>query len=138
MKKLKLREEDRVSPEERAEIFANSTMSINGGPHVSMAKVMAEMAYQPPAQTDAFTPALTLDDAGKRLLSFFERIERLDEERQALVNDIAEVFNEAKGEGFDTKAMKALLKIRGDEGAEAKLAMLKLYHDRVGMRIWPV
>jgi uncharacterized protein (UPF0335 family) len=127
MKKLKLKDltdDERVSPEERVEIFKGST-------------VMAEMAYQPPAQVDAFAPELTLDAAGKRLLSFFERIERLDEERQALVADIAEVFNEAKGEGFDVKVMKALLKIRGDDDAEAKLEMLKLYHDRCGMKVWP-
>jgi uncharacterized protein (UPF0335 family) len=98
---------------------------------------MAEMAYQPPAQVDAFTPTLSLTDAGKKLLAFFERIERLDEERQAAVDDINEVFAEAKGEGWDVKAMKALLKIRNDDEAESKLAMLKLYHDSINMKVWP-
>ena len=39
--------------------------------------------------------------AGERLKSFIERIERLEEEKRALAEDIKEVFSEAKGVGFD-------------------------------------
>lgn len=107
------------------------------GEHEGEATTMAEMAYQPPAQVDAFTPSLSLTAAGKRLIAYFERIERLDDEMKALQSDIKEVFGEAKNEGFDVAAMKSLLKIRNDDEAEAKLAMLKLYHDSTGMRVWP-
>ena len=55
-------------------------------------------------------------DAG-RLLSLIERIERLEEEKKGLANDIKEVFAEAKSAGFDVKAMRQILKIRKmDEG----------------------
>jgi uncharacterized protein (UPF0335 family) len=50
--------------------------------------------------------------AGDRLKSFIERIERLEEEKRALAEDIKEVYAEAKGTGFDTKIMRQLIKIR--------------------------
>ena len=53
----------------------------------------------------------------ERLRSLIERIERLEEEKKGLANDIKEVFAEAKSAGFDVKAMKQILKIRKmDEG----------------------
>lgn len=48
----------------------------------------------------------------ERLLSLVERIERLEEEKKALQNDIKDIFIEAKGANFDVKAIKQLLKIR--------------------------
>ena len=50
--------------------------------------------------------------AGDRLKSFVERIERLEEERRALSNDIKEVYAEAKGTGFDTKVMRQIIRLR--------------------------
>jgi len=50
-------------------------------------------------------------DAGK-LVSFIERIERLEEERRELGADIREIFAEAKGNGFDTKVMRQVLRLR--------------------------
>ncbi len=50
--------------------------------------------------------------AGERLNSFIERIERLEEEKRALAEDIKEVYAEAKGTGFDTKIMRQLIRIR--------------------------
>jgi uncharacterized protein (UPF0335 family) len=50
--------------------------------------------------------------AGERLKSFIERIERLEEEKRALAEDIKEVNAEAKGTGFDTKIMRQLIRIR--------------------------
>jgi uncharacterized protein (UPF0335 family) len=47
--------------------------------------------------------------AADRLLSFFERIERLEEERAAIGSDIKDVFSEAKGVGYDTKTMRKVL-----------------------------
>ncbi len=52
------------------------------------------------------------------LLSYLERIERLEEERKALQIDIKEVFEEAKSANFDVKAIKELLKIRKKDKLE--------------------
>ncbi len=50
--------------------------------------------------------------AKDRLKSFIERIERLEEEKLALVADIREVYSEAKGAGFDVKVMRQLIRLR--------------------------
>src|SRR6202034_3689540 len=50
--------------------------------------------------------------AGDRLKSFIERIERLEEEKKTLANDIKEVYAEAKGTGFDTKIIRQLIRLR--------------------------
>ena len=50
--------------------------------------------------------------AGERLRSFVERIERLEEEKKALQDDIKEVMAEAKGRGYDTKAMRTMFTTR--------------------------
>ena len=50
--------------------------------------------------------------AGDRLRSFIERVERLDEEKRALGEDIREVFSEAKGAGFDVPTMRTIIKLR--------------------------
>lgn len=50
--------------------------------------------------------------ASDQLKSYIERIERLEEEKTALQGDIREVFAEAKGNGFDTKVMRQVLKLR--------------------------
>ena len=50
--------------------------------------------------------------AGERLKSFVERIERLEEEKQALAGDIREVYSEAKGTGFDVKVLRQIIRLR--------------------------
>jgi uncharacterized protein (UPF0335 family) len=50
--------------------------------------------------------------AAGRLRSFVERIERLEEEKQALTNDIREVYSEAKGAGFDVKVLRQVVRLR--------------------------
>jgi len=47
-----------------------------------------------------------------RLRSFVERIERLEEEKQALTSDIREVYSEAKGAGFDVKVLRHVVRLR--------------------------
>ena len=73
--------------------------------------------------------------AGERLRSFIERIERLEEEKAALGNDIREVFAEAKGSGFDVKIMRQILKLRKMEQADRQEqeALLDLYMAALGM-----
>jgi len=50
--------------------------------------------------------------ASERLKSFVERIERLEEEKAALAEDIREVYSEAKGTGFDVKVMRQIIRLR--------------------------
>ncbi|MHC4055904.1 DUF2312 domain-containing protein [Bradyrhizobium sp. 25ACV] len=65
-----------------------------------------------------------------------ERIERLEEEKQALADDIREVYSEAKGTGFDTKVMRQVVRLRKMESADRQEqeAMLDLYLNALGMR----
>jgi uncharacterized protein (UPF0335 family) len=73
--------------------------------------------------------------AGAQLKSFIERIERLEEEKQALGEDIKEVYAEAKGTGFEPKIMRQILKIRKmdkDEHDEQE-SLLDIYKRALGM-----
>ncbi|MBS0472730.1 MAG: DUF2312 domain-containing protein [Proteobacteria bacterium] len=74
--------------------------------------------------------------AKEHLKSFIERIERLEEEKKALADDIREVYAEAKGTGFDTKIMRQVIKLRKMESADRQEqeAMLDLYLGALGMR----
>ncbi len=49
--------------------------------------------------------------AGKRLKSFINRIERLEEEKKGLADDIKEIYAEAKSVGFDPKIMRKLIRL---------------------------
>ena len=53
-----------------------------------------------------------------QLRSFVERIEHLEEEKAALAGDIKDLFAEAKSSGFDTKALKAVIKARKQDAKE--------------------
>ena len=50
--------------------------------------------------------------AGDRLRTIIERIERLEEEKKALSEDIREIYSEAKGAGFDVKVIRQLVRLR--------------------------
>lgn len=52
------------------------------------------------------------NDSQQKLRSYVERIERLDEDRKAIVADIGDVFAEDKAEGFDPKIMKKVIALR--------------------------
>jgi uncharacterized protein (UPF0335 family) len=73
--------------------------------------------------------------AGERLKSFIERIERLEEEKRALAEDIKEVFSEAKGVGFDVRTMRQILKLRrmDQEDLDEQEALLDTYKRALGM-----
>ncbi|HXP12368.1 MAG TPA: DUF2312 domain-containing protein [Stellaceae bacterium] len=74
--------------------------------------------------------------AGDRLRSFIERIERLEEERRALGEDIKEVFSEAKSAGFDLPTMRQIIRIRkmDQDDRDEKQALLDTYMNALGMR----
>lgn len=74
--------------------------------------------------------------AKDQLKSFINRIERLNEEREALSADIREVFAEAKGTGFDTKIMRQVIRMRKLDKADfqEQEAILDLYLTAMDMR----
>ena len=73
--------------------------------------------------------------AAGQLRSFIERIERLEEEKKGIADDIRDVFAEAKGNGFDTKIMRQVIRLRKKEPAERQEeeAILDLYMHALGM-----
>jgi uncharacterized protein (UPF0335 family) len=73
--------------------------------------------------------------AAERLKSFIERIERLEEEKRALAEDIKEVYSEAKGAGFDAKIMRQIIKIRrmDEDDLDEQEALLDTYKRALGM-----
>ena len=73
--------------------------------------------------------------AADQLRSYIERIERLEEEKATLASDIKDVFAEAKGNGFEIKAMRQVLKLRKMDAADRdeQEHMLDLYLVALGM-----
>ena len=73
--------------------------------------------------------------AADRLRSIIERVERLEEERKALADDIKDIFAEAKSAGFDPKVLRQIIRIRKQEPAEVEEqeTLLDLYRRAVGM-----
>ena len=74
--------------------------------------------------------------AAGQLRAFVERIERIEEEKQSIAEDIKEVYAEAKGCGFDTKAIRTIVRLRKKDQAERQEeeAILDLYLSALGMR----
>lgn len=73
--------------------------------------------------------------SGQRLKSFIERVERLEEEKAAIAEDIKEVYGEAKGTGYDVKIMRKIVQLRkmdADKRAEED-ELLELYKSAIGM-----
>ena len=75
--------------------------------------------------------------AAGQLRSFIERIERLEEEKKGISDDIRDVFAEAKGNGFDTKVMRQVIRLRKKDKAERQEeeAILDLYLHALGMAL---
>ncbi|MER2508017.1 DUF2312 domain-containing protein [Amaricoccus sp.] len=73
--------------------------------------------------------------AEDQLRAFIERLERLDEEKKELSEQIKEVMAEAKGNGFDTAAIRSILRIRKQKPEEVaeREAILDLYKQALGM-----
>jgi len=78
--------------------------------------------------------------AQDQLRSIVERIEHLEEEKAAIAEDIKEVYAEAKGNGFDTKVLRQVVRIRKQDRNERmeQEAILDLYLAALGMSNGPV
>lgn len=72
---------------------------------------------------------------GAQLKSYIERVERLEEEKKALAEDIKEIYGEAKGMGFDAKAMRTLVRLRGMDGEKRREEeeILEVYKSAIGL-----
>jgi uncharacterized protein (UPF0335 family) len=69
-----------------------------------------------------------------KLKSLIERIERLEEDRSAVASDLKEVYAEAKGEGFDTKIIRKVVRLRKADAAKRseEEALIELYITAIG------
>jgi uncharacterized protein (UPF0335 family) len=77
--------------------------------------------------------------AQDQLRAFIERIERMEEEKAAIAADIREIYAEAKGNGFDTKVLRQVVKIRKQDHSERmeQEAILDHYLTALGMQVAP-
>jgi len=73
--------------------------------------------------------------AAGQLRAFIERIERLEEEKKSIADDIREIYSEMKGVGFDTKAVRTIIRWRKKDAAERQeeASILELYAGALGM-----
>ncbi|RXF73281.1 DUF2312 domain-containing protein [Hansschlegelia zhihuaiae] len=77
------------------------------------------------------------DEVAKdQLTAFVERIERLEEEKKGIADDIKEVYAEAKGNGFDVKVLRKVISVRKQDASERaeQEAILDLYLAALGMK----
>ncbi len=73
--------------------------------------------------------------ARDQLRAFVERIERMEEEKKSITDDIKEIYAEAKGMGYDTKVLRQVVRIRKQDQHERaeQEAILDLYLHALGM-----
>ena len=73
--------------------------------------------------------------AKDQLKSVIERVERLEEEKKAIADDVRDVYAEAKGNGYDVKALRAVVRLRKQDVNERKEqeAILETYLHALGM-----
>jgi uncharacterized protein (UPF0335 family) len=73
--------------------------------------------------------------AKDQLKAFVERVERLEEEKKAIADDIKDVYAEAKGNGFDVKALRAIVRMRKEDADERREheTILETYMHALGM-----
>ena len=72
----------------------------------------------------------------QQLIQFIERIERLEEEKRALMADIKDVYGEAKATGFEPKIMRQIVRMRAMDRdlLSEQDALLDTYRDALGLR----
>jgi uncharacterized protein (UPF0335 family) len=78
----------------------------------------------------------TLAVAQDRLRNFVERIENVQAERDQLATDLRDIYAEAKGEGYDPKALKEVVRLRRADPAEREAfeQIVALYFEHVGRK----
>ena len=91
------------------------------------------MATSAALKTDDEAPATRF--AKDQLKSIVERIERLEEEKKALSDDIRDVYAESKGNGYDVKALRTIIRLRKQDPNERQEeeSILETYMQALGM-----
>jgi len=85
-------------------------------------------------------PTVSSDSVAQdQIRAFIERIERMEEEKKAIADDIKEIYAEAKGNGFDTKVLRQIIRIRKQDASERaeQEALLEPYMAALGMSYAP-
>ena len=127
------------------DIFHGNQISINGGPMLDMGtpaanaaisatvKGMAAQAVQDKAPLFASDDVITGAAQG-RLKTIIERVERLEEDKAVIMADLQEVYAEAKGEGFDVKILRKVVRLRKTDKVkrDEEEALLDLYLSAIG------
>ena len=88
-----------------------------------------------PTAAAAVTEAPATKFAKDQLKAIIERIERLEEEKKTIADDIRDVYAESKGNGFDVKALRAVIRLRKQEPTERneQQLILETYMNALGM-----
>ncbi|WP_167648826.1 DUF2312 domain-containing protein [Mameliella alba] len=86
--------------------------------------------------SDTTTPDEKYDVTGQELRQFIERVERLEQEKQEIADQVKEVFAEIKARGFDVKAIRAILRERKQdpESVAEQEAVIDMYKAALGMK----
>jgi uncharacterized protein (UPF0335 family) len=94
----------------------------------------APSAPSPSVQSES-APSSVGGITGDRLRAFIERVERLEEEKVALAEDIKEIYGEAKATGFDVKTIRKIVRLRkmDIEKRREEDELLDLYKAAIGM-----
>jgi len=73
--------------------------------------------------------------SGERLKSFIERIERLEEEKKVIAEDIKDIYGEAKATGFEAKILRKVISLRKTDLQKRReeQELLELYMSAIGM-----
>jgi uncharacterized protein (UPF0335 family) len=73
--------------------------------------------------------------SGERLMSFIKRIEKLNEDRDAVTSDLTEVYAESKSVGFDVKILRQIVNLRKQEVEKRReeSELLELYASAIGL-----
>ena len=89
------------------------------------------MAIAAAAKQEGSAPSFAKD----HLKAFVERVERLEEEKKTIADDIREVYAEAKANGFDVKALRAIVRLRKQDADERReeASILETYMHALGM-----
>jgi len=96
---------------------------------------MAKSNLKTLPEGDEAMPADVGGVGGKRLNSFLERIERLEEEKAGLAEDIKEIYAEAKGTGFEPRIMRRIVKLRkmDPEKRREEDELMEVYKAAIGL-----
>lgn len=113
-----------VKPEE-------TTISVNGGPAVPLSTVQKALDI-----VKGEKPVAEGTVAADQLRLFIERIERLEEEKKGIADDVRDVFAEAKANGYDPKIMRIIIRLRKMEThtRQEMESVLETYASAIGLQ----